>query len=63
MLAAEWCPSLLDVVPMLLVYMPESCVYGVVEELWSLRPLFFPHCRSESDAWNATFKVCSVIVE
>lgn len=55
MQAAEWCPTLLDVVPMFLVYMPESCAYGVVEDLWPLRSLFFPHSRSESDAWNGTF--------
>ncbi|CAN0450254.1 unnamed protein product, partial [Hapterophycus canaliculatus] len=56
MLAVEWCPSMLDVVPVLLIYMPESCVYGVVEELWSMRPLFFPHSEGEFEAWAATFK-------
>lgn len=57
MLAVDWCPTLLDVVPMLLVYMPESCAYGVVEELWSERPLFFPVTKRVFDAWSATFKV------
>ncbi|CAM9603061.1 unnamed protein product [Ectocarpus sp. 12 AP-2014] len=56
MLAVEWSPSLLDVVPVLLTYMPESCVYGVVEELWGMRPLFFPHTEEEFEAWAATFK-------
>lgn len=61
MLAVEWSPSLLDVVPVLLTYMPESCVYGVVEELWGMRPLFFPHSEEEFEAWAATFKVrCGV---
>lgn len=57
MLAVEWAPSLLDIVPMLLIYMPESCVYGVVEELWSMKPLFFPHNEGEFASWAATFSV------
>lgn len=57
MQAVEWCPSLLDIVPVLLIYMPESCVYGVVDELWVMRPLFFPHSQGEFEAWAATFKV------
>eukprot|EP00903_Cladosiphon_okamuranus_P022524 g20721.t1 len=56
MQAIEWCPSLLDIVPVLLIYMPESCVYGVVDELWVMRPLFFPHSEGEFEAWAATFK-------
>ncbi|CAM9661879.1 unnamed protein product, partial [Laminaria digitata] len=55
MLAVDWAPSLLDIVPMLLIYMPESCVYGVVEELWSMKPLFFPHNEGEFASWAATF--------
>ena len=57
MLAVDWSPSLLDIVPMLLIYMPESCVYGVVEEMWGVKPLFFPHNEGEFESWAATFNV------
>ncbi|CAN0414972.1 unnamed protein product [Discosporangium mesarthrocarpum] len=57
MQAVEWCPTLLDVVPLLLVYMPESCAYGVVDELWSERPLYFPVTRDAYLVWVATFRV------
>lgn len=55
MIAADWCPALLDIAPMLLIFMPESCAYAVVEELWSERPLFFPATERETEVWSRTF--------
>ncbi|CAM9733469.1 unnamed protein product, partial [Phaeothamnion confervicola] len=56
MFAIEWCPTLLDVVPLLLVYMPESCAYSVLTEMWDRRPLFFPVSPDEAAIWFATFR-------
>ncbi|CAM9850918.1 unnamed protein product [Chrysoparadoxa australica] len=56
MLAVEWCPALLDIVPLLLVVMPEACVYNVVDDLWQERPLFFPVSSQEYLIWVATYR-------
>eukprot|EP01084_Bolivina_argentea_P267623 454352_1 len=55
LLAIKWCPSLLDIVPMLIIFMPESCAYTIVENMWCERPLFFPSTQVMQEVWSATF--------